>query len=40
MAAKTEFELDVRESQAVKSLSPLPVPEIESQSKYNLESFL
>ena len=40
MAAKTEFELDARLSQAVKSLSPLPVPEIESQSKCNLVSFL
>ena len=28
MAAKTDFDLDERESQAVKSLSPLPVPEI------------
>ena len=32
--------LDVRASQAVKSLSPLPVPEIESKSKWNLKSFL
>ena len=40
MAAKTDFELDARGSQAVKSLSSLPVPEIESQSKCNLVGFL
>ena len=40
MAAKTDFDLDERESQAVKSLSPLPVPEIEPQSECTLVSFL
>ena len=40
IAAKTEFELDARASQAVKSLSLIPVPEIESHSKYNWVSFL
>ena len=39
MAANTEFELDARASQAVQSLSSLPIPEIESQSKCNLVSF-
>ena len=36
MAAKTEFKLDAHTSHTVKFLSPLPIPEIESQSKCNL----
>ena len=40
MASKTEFKLDACTSEAVKSLLPFPVPDIESQSKCNLVSFL
>ena len=36
MAAKTEFKSEAHASQAVKSLSSLPVPEKESKSKCNL----